>query len=1101
MNRSLHPLLLALGIAALAWPVSVLAQSSPQTGSVTRTTDVVDALGNPALHRANLFVNVFTHRRPNGDDNIFASTISTYVEHGWVNSNEQQMNVASQQNLLFLNTDAQVGGATETILRHYGQGDGVGLAMDLFCTGVNRGSDEGCEPFRVEIAPHSDNAGFRIESVTVDSMGQTILIGPRDPSNGYPIALPGHNPQAASENALLINLNPAKTYTTGSVQSISTCPAGEIGQGGTGLFGGTRAYVCLVGDGDAAGHAGAQWDERFRASTVTRLTAAIPLNNFGGLGKPICQGPGTGDQFSAGPVPCDIPVASLAGFTKGGLIAISSAEDDFEMPVVLGINPDPFPAVLYGAPVQDERQQLTRLNAITRGGFTITVDGQVRQVTGVDLSYAISLSGVAAAIRVPGARVTYDSRSHRFSIASNNTGERSQVSFAVPSSGAEAGDLGSALGLTAANNPVQVQGGAGTLHVFLSKPHIAESLVTTGGGVGYAINFKADTIAPNQWVPTDEGGPGADYRMAWPIIATLPGNILVTEHFPYNQGTALGTRAFGGTRITTAPAFQPIIRDGKWVDSQIDSPGNAEMVVPKGTFPSGGIRQAPLPRFTIAGCATAPVGHFGAANGIGGYVPVIDSPGAGCPEHPRVTIDATYNNPYEIHPAAWIRSVYDAGFAARYPDHPYGPFHQADYNQAITPSTVNYYALDGTLPCSASTGFCRGDGVEQVYNMHQTQVSRINFYRPVYDVGITGGIMNFNFMGHAGGDSLVMIANQDPAANFFGTPAAHFYPDAQRHGGVDPPTGQYLSGPLATAIRMDQLPARSVAGGGVVLDVECSTNDATAPCRNGAWWPYRLWHGDAPAGSMDLQVNPQTGVLAYRPSGPFHAENGSFPGMQTALVGRTQAQVLLLGGKEAGANAGGLYLLNSTDSTADADQGKAGCVLFDDGVVKFNCGARTLVHDAAGWQFDAATAVRFEHTIVVAAPPPGDDSSSVPTTAWVNQALAGARPGAGAASVSGVLGSASGSGAKALRFAGAADSFQVSFTTGATTQGGAPAVAVAFAPAFPGVRTCLINGGNDAAMAVPVYARSVTAAGFSLYVPASTRVPGGTELVYSVQCR
>jgi hypothetical protein len=1054
-------------------------------------------------------VNVINRRSPEGNDNLFAVSIDNYLEHGWVNTNEQQMNVTSLQQALYLNTDAQVGGAISMNLLHYGKGDGVGLDMGLFCTAVNRGSDEGCEPFRVQTLPRSDNAGFAIASLATDAMGQTILRGPRG-DDGRGIALPGHSALAASENALLIDLNPAKVYRAGNVQSISSCPASA------GLFNQppfVDTYICLTGDSDRPGQPGSHWDDTFHASSVTRLAAASPFSNgVNGAPSPgVCSGPQGGDQFAFGPVACRIPVVSLDGFRPGTLFAISSAEDDFEMPVALSIDATPFAAVLYGGTLPDERQALSALASVRNGGFSVTVDGRREQVAGVNLSGAASLEEVAAHLPVPGVKVTYDRAHRRFQMVSDARGAASQVyGLGAPVQDGVT-DLSGLLFLSEGSGASASLGGAGVISAYLSKSHVAASLVTTGGGIGHAVSFTADDVAPGQWPPSERGGPGSTYRMAWPVIATLPGNLLVTTQFPYNQSASLGTKAFSGTRIGRLPGFKPIIEDGRWTGSDALDGGNAQMLLPPGTVRMGGLTQAPMPVMRFTGCRVEPTGHFIPVNGLGGYVPVIDTPGEGCTAATRATVQSSYRNPYEIHVAAWIRSSYDPDFDKRYPNNRNSPFRQGDFNQVITPATANYYALDGALPCSTASGFCKGDPVEQVYDQHQQQGARFNFFRPVYDVGTTGGVVEMNFRGHATPDALLEVRNLDPAVNFFGTPESHYYPDGQGHGGIVPPIGAHLGGALATGVWLDQMPARNLGEPGTVLGVFCNSLDRTAPCYHGSWWPYHLWLGDAPGGSMALNVDPNTGVLAYQPGGSFKSVHGSFPGLRTALVGETPAQTLLLGGELAGGNNGALYLLGGKDTRQTADRGSGGCVLFDDGAMHFNCGVRATLHSPAGWQFDAATPVAFAHVITAAAPPAGDKSDAVATTAWVAQALAAALQTpthVAAPSVAGQdeqlggnLGDGAGKGASALHFEGRPDSFAVSFTTGTGVAGGRSAVEVRFSAPHPEVRTCLVNGSNDAGAGAPVYAKAVSPAGFSLWVPAAETLPAHTAMLYAVQCR
>ena len=94
---------------------------------------------------------------------------------------------------------------------------------------------------------------------------------------------------------------------------------------------------------------------------------------------------------------------------------------------------------------------LSALQAITSGGFTITVDGATLSITGVDLSSATSLGQVATALQTvivaehsgDEPTVGYDAVQGRFVITSGDTGSASAVS----ASSSDIGGLGSAMGL------------------------------------------------------------------------------------------------------------------------------------------------------------------------------------------------------------------------------------------------------------------------------------------------------------------------------------------------------------------------------------------------------------------------------------------------------------------------------------------------------------------------------------------------------------------------------------------------------------------------------------------------------------------------------
>jgi hypothetical protein len=116
-------------------------------------------------------------------------------------------------------------------------------------------------------------------------------------------------------------------------------------------------------------------------------------------------------------------------------------------------------ARLAGGSVSDAVADYT---SITAGGFDITIDGTLEQVSGINLSTATSMGGTApsvasllqAAVRVATSStetVTWDPDNDRFMIASHLTTSSSAVTFASsPTAGGGAVDISATLGLTAA---------------------------------------------------------------------------------------------------------------------------------------------------------------------------------------------------------------------------------------------------------------------------------------------------------------------------------------------------------------------------------------------------------------------------------------------------------------------------------------------------------------------------------------------------------------------------------------------------------------------------------------------------------------------------
>lgn len=111
----------------------------------------------------------------------------------------------------------------------------------------------------------------------------------------------------------------------------------------------------------------------------------------------------------------------------------------------------PTSAVLHGGVLSAAERLITNFTAVTNGGFTITVDGGTpKNVTGVNLSSATNLNGVAALIdtALTGASVTWNANIGRFDVTSDTTGASSTIGYAsAPGSGT---DLAALMRLTLA---------------------------------------------------------------------------------------------------------------------------------------------------------------------------------------------------------------------------------------------------------------------------------------------------------------------------------------------------------------------------------------------------------------------------------------------------------------------------------------------------------------------------------------------------------------------------------------------------------------------------------------------------------------------------
>ena len=91
-------------------------------------------------------------------------------------------------------------------------------------------------------------------------------------------------------------------------------------------------------------------------------------------------------------------------------------------------------AQLNGGVLNAAEQALGNFTAATNGGLTITVNGTVRNVTGLNLSGAANLNAVAALLTtaLSTATCTWDAVRRRFIVRSSTTGPASTLTFATP---------------------------------------------------------------------------------------------------------------------------------------------------------------------------------------------------------------------------------------------------------------------------------------------------------------------------------------------------------------------------------------------------------------------------------------------------------------------------------------------------------------------------------------------------------------------------------------------------------------------------------------------------------------------------------------------
>ncbi|KAA0117880.1 DUF3383 domain-containing protein [Methylobacterium sp. P1-11] len=118
---------------------------------------------------------------------------------------------------------------------------------------------------------------------------------------------------------------------------------------------------------------------------------------------------------------------------------------------------------IRGATLAPAQQLLSNFTAVTAGALSISVDGTAKNITGINLSTALNLNGVASLIQTAlvaggatGAVVTWNSVYSRFEVTSGTTGATSSVGYATTAPSGT--DLGPLLHLTSVDASAPVVG-------------------------------------------------------------------------------------------------------------------------------------------------------------------------------------------------------------------------------------------------------------------------------------------------------------------------------------------------------------------------------------------------------------------------------------------------------------------------------------------------------------------------------------------------------------------------------------------------------------------------------------------------------------------
>ena len=108
---------------------------------------------------------------------------------------------------------------------------------------------------------------------------------------------------------------------------------------------------------------------------------------------------------------------------------------------------------LTGAVLSSSEQTLANFTAVTAGALKLSINGTVSTITGINLSAASNLAGVATAItaKLTGATVSWVPGSSQFVITSGTTGATSAIG--IPTAAGTGTDLAPLLGIDSAHTP------------------------------------------------------------------------------------------------------------------------------------------------------------------------------------------------------------------------------------------------------------------------------------------------------------------------------------------------------------------------------------------------------------------------------------------------------------------------------------------------------------------------------------------------------------------------------------------------------------------------------------------------------------------------
>jgi len=211
-------------------------------------------------------------------------------------------------------------------------------------------------------------------------------------------------------------------------------------------------------------------DLNYNVRKLVRTVMAMPANSVRPAKQSVPAG-GQVDEMATVDIITDEPLGTPAvSYETVGTVPtdVTTQRVDNVHRFVASVNfyrRSPTSSYLRGFTISDDPDDYT---AIVAGGFDILIDGTNRQISGINLSAAATMAGIAGVIQtrlqvaLAGTLCAWDAANDRFVVTSPTTAQTSAVGGAVaPTAAGPPANVSSTLGLTVAGGALPVNNRAG----------------------------------------------------------------------------------------------------------------------------------------------------------------------------------------------------------------------------------------------------------------------------------------------------------------------------------------------------------------------------------------------------------------------------------------------------------------------------------------------------------------------------------------------------------------------------------------------------------------------------------------------------------------